>query len=114
MADAKKKWKTAQFGLPVPLFADWRPKRSVRICGDEVQVQVTHSAPKPYYDSVAEYVKELTDLADGLIDDRLDFLEGGECDSSEIRLTGWRLPTDAERAIIEEGRSEVQWRDLTW
>jgi len=114
MGTTKKKWKTAQFGLPVPLFADWRPKQTVRICGDDIQVQVVKNVPLPHSYTVAEYIKELSDAAEGLIDDDMEFFDATEQEGSEIRVKGWRLPTEAELAIIREESDSATWRDLIW
>lgn len=113
-APEKKTWKTAQFGLPVQNFSDWRPLTSVRICGDEIQVQVSRHVSKPFYDSAADYAREILEAAEGLIDDRMEYVEGDDHNASEITMKGWRLPTEAELAIIKEGREDAQWRPLMW
>lgn len=113
-ATAKKTWKTAQFALPISGWSSWRPLTSVRISGEEIQVQVSRNISLPYYESAASYAKEILEAAEGLVDERIEFIEGDENNSSEQILKGWRVANDAELAIIKEGREDAKWQPLTW
>lgn len=107
-------WKIAEIDLPVAGYAGeytFSRRTKVRTNGTDFQVWVDRGISKPYGDSPADYIAELTESCKDVIDGSLEFNEGNDEYSSDITLKGWRVANVVELTAMKENlTTETVWK----